>query len=143
VVPGNPGFGTVVGRVDGTVVVTVLEKEAAGLRMSQTIKLLWLPIERAAELTHVSMRTMWRQIKAGKWVVVKRSINLENWKTRKTYVLADHVLYRLEMEDCETRGIEARVNDQATLTIKGKEYPSLFVMGYSLRTADQQGVDHE
>jgi hypothetical protein len=47
------------------------------------------------------------------------------------------------MEDCETRGIEARVNDQATLTIKGKEYPSLFVMGYSLRTADQQGVDHE
>jgi predicted DNA-binding protein (UPF0251 family) len=126
-----------------TVNVTVNGMEAAGLVMKEQVKLLWLPSERAAELLNICKRTLWRQVKDRKLVAVKRDVRVGRRATRKTFILADQTLYRLEREDCESKGIEPRIDDQAVLTIKEKEYPSMFVMGYDLVGTSQKGGGDE
>ena len=123
----------------GTVRVTVQGQYGIGLDlMNQKRRLIWLTVQRAAELKQVSMRTMWRIIVQDGYLTDKVTVSLGRSHTNKTFIMSDEELLQLEQMDCRIKKLTPSLYLDKTVVVNGNVLPSLFIYGYSA-----QGDDHE
>lgn len=118
----------------GTVRVTVQGQYGIGLDlMNQKRRLIWLTVQRAAELKQVSMRTMWRIIVQDGFLTEKVTVSLGRSHTNKTFIMSDEELLHLEQQDCHTQKLTPSLYIDKTVVINGNALPSLFIYGYSIQ----------
>ncbi|GEM_PF-424066 len=140
-VTGSPS--TVTHHHDGTVTVLlpVAEFYWRRLRMSKRkIRAVWLTVERVAELMNCSTRTVWRYIKRTKMIVHKEQIKKGSSKIMKSFLLTDPAIYRLEMADCESRGLVPAEFIETGVEIDGTMLNSALI--YTYRTATAEDGDY-
>jgi predicted DNA-binding transcriptional regulator AlpA len=129
-------------RKSVTLVVTVVGNYDEGLRMSkQSIKAVWLTVERVAELKGCSVRTVWRYIRKDNMLTFKEQVAIGNAKVPKTFVMPDPELLSMEMQDCINKGMEPSDYLELKVKIKERKINSALIYGYREKT--ELGGDHE
>ena len=109
----------------------------ARLRMSnETIKAIWLTIERVAELKGCSNRTVWRYITGQRMLTHKQLVKSGQRNVCKTFVLTNPEIYDMEINDCETRGVTPSEYLEAQIEVDGRMITGALVYGYA-------PVDHD
>ena len=104
----------------------------ARLRMSnETIKAIWLTIERVAELRGCSNRTVWRYITGQQMLTHKQLVKSGQRKVCKTFVLTNPEIYDLEIRDCEARGVTPSEYLEAQIEVDGRMITGALVYGYA------------
>ena len=114
------------------------------LRMSkETIKAIWLTIERVAELKGCSNRTVWRYITGQRMLTHKQLVKSGQRNVSKTFVLTNPEIYDLEINDCEARGVTPSefVDDQ--IEVDGRMITGALIYGYALVDHDLDGGSDE
>ena len=121
----------------GTVRVTVQGQYGIGLEiMDQKRRLIWLTVQRAAELKQVSMRTMWRIIVQDGYLTEKVTVSLGRSHTNKTFIMSDEELLNLEQQDCHIKKLTPSLYLDRTVVVKDNALPALFIYGYSSAMGD-------
>lgn len=115
----------------------------ARLRMSnETIKAIWLTIERVAELRGCSNRTVWRYITGQQMLTHKQLVRSGRRKVCKTFVLTNPEIYDLEIRDCEARGVTPSEYLEAQIEVDGRTITGALVFGYApVGSAEDGGTD--
>ena len=120
-----------------TVLLPVAEFYWRRLRMSkQKIRAVWLTVERVAELMNCSTRTVWRYIKRTEMIVHKEQIRQGSSKIMKSFLLTDPDIYRLEMADCESRGLIPAEFVETCIEVDGTMLNSALIYKYRTATAE-------
>lgn len=132
-------------KPDRFVTATVIQSGIyiARLRMSnETIKAIWLTIERVAELKGCSNRTVWRYITGQRMLTHKQLVRSGQRNVCKTFVLTNPELYDLEIGDCETRGVTPSEYLEAQIEVDGRIITGAMVYGYApVGYAEDGGTD--
>ena len=132
-------------KPDRFVTATVIQSGIyiARLRMSnETIKAIWLTIERVAELKGCSNRTVWRYITGQRMLTHKQLVKSGQRKVCKTFVLTNPEIYDLEIRDCETRGVTPSEYLEAQIEVDGRIITGAMVYGYApVGYAEDGGTD--
>ena len=116
----------------------------ARLRMSnETIKAIWLTIERVAELKDCSNRTVWRYITGQQMLTHKQLVRSGRRKVCKTFVLTNPEIYDLEIRDCEARGVTPNEYLEAQIEVDGRNIPGALVYGYAPVDRSEDGGTDE
>ena len=121
-------------KPDRFVTATVIQSGIyiARLRMSnETIKAIWLTIERVAELKDCSNRTVWRYITGQRMLTHKQLVKSGQRKVCKTFVLTNPEIYDLEIRDCEARGVTPSEYLEAQIEVDGRTITGALVYGYA------------
>jgi hypothetical protein len=66
------------------------------LKMDESVRFIWLPIDRVASLMNLSVKTIRRMIKANQLTALIHQIPTMKGKSSKTFILADDQLVQLE-----------------------------------------------
>ena len=120
-----------------TVLLPVAEFYWRRLRMSkQKIRAVWLTVDRVAELMNCSTRTVWRYIKRTEMIVHKEQIRQGSSKIMKSFLLTDPDIYRLEMADCESRGLIPAEFVETCIEVDGTMLNSALIYKYRTATAE-------
>jgi hypothetical protein len=96
---------------------------------NETIKAIWLTIERVAELKGCSNRTVWRYITGQRMLTHKQLVKSGQRKVCKTFVLTNPEIYDLEIRDCETRGVTPSEYLEAQIEVDGRTITGSNVYG--------------
>ena len=116
----------------------------ARLRMSnETIKAIWLTIERVAELRGCSNRTVWRYITGQQMLTHKQLVKSGQRKVCKTFVLTNPEIYDLEIRDCEARGVTPSEYLEAQIEVDGRTITGALVYGYAPVDRSEDGGTDE
>ena len=116
----------------------------ARLRMSnETIKAIWLTIERVAELKDCSNRTVWRYITGQQMLTHKQLVRSGRRKVCKTFVLTNPEIYDLEIRDCEARGVTPSEYLEAQIEVDGRTITGALVYGYAPVDSELTGGSDE
>jgi hypothetical protein len=107
----------------------------------QSIKAVWLTVERVAELKGCSVRTVWRYIRKDNMLTFKEQVAIGNAKVPKTFVMPDPELLSMEMQDCINKGMEPSDYLELKVKIKERKINSALIYGYREKT--ELGGDHE
>ncbi|MDD3712601.1 MAG: hypothetical protein PHZ28_03785 [Candidatus Izemoplasmatales bacterium] len=121
-------------KPDRFVTATVIQSGIyiARLRMSkETIKAIWLTIERVAELKGCSNRTVWRYITGQRMLTHKQLVKSGQRNICKTFVLTNPEIYDLEIHDCETHGVTPSEYLEAQIEVDGRIITGALVYGYA------------
>jgi len=116
----------------------------ARLRMSnETIKAIWLTIERVAELKDCSNRTVWRYITGQRMLTHKQLVKSGQRKVCKTFVLTNPEIYDLEIRDCEARGVTPSEYLETQIEVDGRTITGALVYGYAPVDISEDGGTDE
>ncbi len=116
----------------------------ARLRMSnETIKAIWLTIERVAELKDCSNRTVWRYITGQQMLTHKQLVRSGQRKVCKTFMLTNPEIYDLEIRDCEARGVTPSEYLEAQIEVDGRNITGALVYGYAPVDRSEDGGTDE
>ncbi len=116
----------------------------ARLRMSnETIKAIWLTIERVAELRGCSNRTVWRYITGQQMLTHKQLVRSGRRNVCKTFVLTNPEIYDLEIRDCEARGVTPSEYLEAQIEVDGRTITGALVYGYAPVDRSEDGWTDE
>ena len=116
----------------------------ARLRMSnETIKAIWLTIERVAELKDCSNRTVWRYITGQRMLTHKQLVRSGRRKVCKTFVLTNPEIYDLEIRDCEARGVTPSEYLETQIEVDGRTITGALVYGYAPVDRSEDGGTDE
>ena len=133
-------------KPDRFVTATVIQSGIyiARLRMSnETIKAIWLTIERVAELKGCSNRTVWRYINGQRMLTHKQLVKSGQRNVCKTFVLTNPEIYDLEINDCETRGVTPSEYLEAQIEVDGRMITGALIYGYAPQDHELDGGSDE
>ncbi len=121
-----------------TVLILKMTDEYYGLLMNKKIDVVWLTIERMAELKGCSNRTVWRYIDKHKMHTVKRQVKIGTAKVLKTFVLPDPETLELEFSDTYKQRQIPEFYLETVIPIGERMVKSMLVYGYH-NTEDRHG----
>lgn len=120
-----------------TVVVQVIGQYLEGLRMSKKdIKAVWLTVERVAELRGCSVRTVWRAIRKDNMLTYKKQVKIGYVRVLKTFVMPNPELMRLEMADCDSRGVVPADYFEQAIQVGNRCLNCVLIYGYRDKAAE-------